>query len=234
MHITGILFDYDGTLVDSIPAHKKTIRKVARKHGIIITDEAFSRYNGMSTKRGFRKIMQEHHVYLGAVKIALELIKAKKNLLNEINMFPETKATLERLNNKYSMAVATSSNKNYLEKTVDRFNLRPYFQALLSANDIKHSKPSPEIFIKAAKRINKQPHECVVIEDSLNGIIAGKRGGMATIALLTTTKKELFVGEATPDLFIKDIAALTTKKIEQAWSKAHIRRQVEEEHGIYQ
>lgn len=228
MRITGIIFDFDGTLIDSIPAHKKVIRKVARRHGIIITDEAFARYNGMSTRVGFTKIMREHHLYFGALKMLMELYKAKQDVLKHLRIFPQTKPALEALNNDYAMAVATSSNRKYLHDALSRFELHNYFQALLSADDVRHAKPSPEIFLKAAQALEKEPEECVVIEDSLNGIIAAKRAGMIAIAVLSSTPKELFVGEAEPDAFIEDLSGLTPARITRAWSKAHVRRQVEE------
>ena len=202
--LTGIIFDFDGTLIDSIPAHMKVLKKIAKRHGMTITNEAFSHYNGMSSTAGFRKIMHEHHLHFSALKIAWELFKAKKDIRNHVSIFPETKACLQRLKG-YDLAVATSSHRDYLNELTRRFGIQHYFSALISASDVRHSKPSPEIFLKAAKQLGKKPEESVVIEDSLNGVIAAKRAGIPVIAILTTTKKELFVGEATPDLFIQTL-----------------------------
>ena len=229
MTITSIIFDYDGTLIDSIPAHKRAIRKVAKKHGIIITEEAFARYNGMSTKEGFGSIMREHHITFGAIRIAWEMRKEKKSIHEHINIYPDTKRTLERLEKRYALAIATSSNKAYLRKTLERFPIKEHFKAFTTANDVRHTKPSPAIFLKAASKLSAEPEACVVIEDSMNGVIAAKRAGMSVIAILTTTDKALFVGEAAPDAFITSLDELTETTIKQAAANAAIRRQTTRE-----
>lgn len=216
--ITGIIFDLDGTLIDSIPAHVDVLKEIAARHDVQITDDAFAHYNGMSSKEGFRKIMHEHHLHFSALKIAWELSRAKGRILEHIAIFPQTKTCLARLKN-YDLAVATSSSRQYLNTILERFSISTNFSAKLSKDDVKHSKPSPELFLKAAKRLGKAPEACVVIEDSLNGVIAAKRAGMRVIALLTTTKKALFIGEATPSLCIKDLAALTPSLITRLGKK---------------
>jgi HAD superfamily hydrolase (TIGR01509 family) len=222
--ITSIIFDLDGTLIDSIPLHKKIFMDIAKKHHVVVTDEAFSRFNGMNTKTVFKKIMREQKLYLRALPIAFDLYFARRHILKKISIFTDTISTLTRLNKKYSMGIATSSSGRYLTKAITKFAFSPYFQAFLSSSNVTHSKPHPDIFLKAAQKLGKEAHVCVVVEDSVNGIIAGKRAGMTVIAVLTTTPKKYFTGEAKPDYFIKHLGELSPKIIEKAEKKACERR----------
>ncbi|MBD3209416.1 HAD family phosphatase [Candidatus Woesearchaeota archaeon] len=229
MTITTIIFDLDGTLIDSVPAHKNVIRGIAAKHGIKITEDDFARFNGMSAYQGFKQVLHKHHLQFGLCRILWERTRARKDIMDNITLYPATTNRLQTLQKHYAMAVATSSSRHYLKKIMKRYSLQDYFSACMAKDDVNRSKPAPDIFLKAAKRMSKSPEQCVVIEDSLNGIIAAKRAGMAAIALLTTTKKALFKSEAAPDLFLKDLSELDKEGISKAESKAYIRRQIEEE-----
>ncbi len=81
------------------------------------------------------------------------------------------------------MALASSSPPEFIDIFVDRFDLRKYFSFLISGEDIKHSKPDPEIFLMCAEKLNVAPEECIVIEDAISGIEAAKRAGMGCIAI---------------------------------------------------
>lgn len=228
MTFGAVIFDFDGTLIDSIPAHREAIRKVAAKHGLIITDEEFAKYNGMEAKEGFKHILEDLGVKLNLLPLLRERAGALAHIYGNVDIYPQTKACLKRLQH-YPLAVATSSSKRYLTTLLKQFDIANSFQVTLSRDDIKEAKPNPEIFIKSAKALGERPESCVVIEDSINGIKAAKRAGMAAIALLTTTNKALFTGEAEPDLFINDLDDLDREALEAAESKAYIRRQLEEQ-----
>lgn len=205
-----ILFDFDGTLINSIDSHLAVILDIAKKNGVSFSKDEFAHYNGMSTKDGFKKMMREKHITFRGwklVKMVYERLRRENEILENISIYPETKPMLEKLQaENYPMCVATSSNRHYLERFVSQFDIRDYFLKGTTIDDVRHAKPAPDIFIVAAKRMKAIPSECVVVEDSVNGIIAAKRAGMKTIAVLQTTKKELFVGEAKPDAIVKGIA----------------------------
>ena len=210
----GIIFDFDGVIIDSIPAHKKNLKKIAEKHNISFEKSDFDTFNGMSTKEGFRRLIKERKLHKKAFWLALDLKFERRNIMKNIKVFPESKKCLLRLKKKYPLAVATSSRRKYLQKNLERFDL-DYFDVHLSKNDVKHAKPDPSIFLRAAEKLGKKPQDCIVIEDALNGIIAAKRAGMKTIALLTTTKKSLFTREAKPDMFIRNLDELNESLIKK-------------------
>lgn len=228
--IQGIIFDFDGTLVDSIPAHKKIVQEIARRHRFTVPDEEFDKYNGMSAKEGLRNMLRDAGKRITpilVIQLLREKAQAQRRIIEETRIYPQTHACLQRLK-EYKLAVATSSERDYLNKLLQKFGMQEHFDALLSKNDIRRAKPAPDIFLKAAAKIGKHPNSCAVIEDSINGIIAAKRAGMASIALLTTTPRELFAGAAEPDLIINNLDELDKEALEKAESKFYIRQQLED------
>ncbi len=115
--ITNILFDLDGTLIDSIDAHLNIIIAIAKKHDVHLSKEEFSHVNGMSTKEGFKKIMREKHIKFRGLKlleIVIDRLRKEKEIEEKIKIYPQTKKMLEQVQKEgYKLAVATSSNKKY-------------------------------------------------------------------------------------------------------------------------
>lgn len=91
--------------------------------------------------------------------------------------------SIKSLSNKYRLAIASSSNMESILHTLKIGNLNEYFEVLYSGEDVEESKPNPEIYIKTARDLNLNPYECIVIEDSYNGIKSAKAAGMTVIAL---------------------------------------------------
>ncbi|MBN1275425.1 HAD family phosphatase [Candidatus Woesearchaeota archaeon] len=237
MTITAIIFDLDGTLVNSIPANYRAAKRAAAKFGIAIDKEDFAHVNGMSTEEGLAWVIKQKG---GGREIDLEAVYAEKRkeqprINEETTIYPYTLPALKRLSQAYTLAIATSGTRPWLDYMQERFGLEQHMRATVTASEVPHSKPDPRIFLQAAERIDKPAEECVVVEDSTNGIIAAKRAGMAAIAILTTTNKALFTGEAAPDLFIKNLGELDQDAIERADSRASIRRQAENDnHSPYE
>lgn len=203
----SIIFDLDGTLINSIPGHRKLIQEVAQTHGFTITEEEFSAGNGMTPEDGLRQIMKQRHLQVDVEQYLKDREDKIKQIYELITLYPDTISTLEKLSS-HTLAVATSSEKEYLDTILKQFSMENYFAVKLSANDVNKAKPSPEIFLQAAKKLVKKPSECIVIEDSVNGIIAGNRAGMKTVCVLSTTPQSWFVEEAKPDWFIHTLSEL--------------------------
>ncbi len=225
MNTTAVIFDFDGTLIDSLPAHRSITRRVLAHHGIGITDEEFARYNGMRAKDGYALLVKDHNVPVSVKTLIKERRKLMSHVMETVTLYPQAPACLERLEN-YTLAVATSSGRSYLDSFIKRFGIGNAFAATVTGTEVKNAKPYPDIFLQAAHKLQTAPDQCVVIEDAPNGVIAAKRAGMIVVALLTTTQKKYFTEEAEPDVFIKDLGELNKTTIKKAEAKAYIRRQL--------
>ena len=185
--IDTVLFDFDGTLVDSEPNYAISDCRTIAHFGGEITLKEHNKYIGIGTKR-FLTVMKEQY-NLSASLREME-IKQKEFYLelarNNTPVFPVMKEILDKLGEKgITMAVASGTPQNLLEELIDQTGLGSYFNLILSSDKVEKSKPAPHVFLKAAEILGKNPENCLVLEDSINGAKAGVNAGMETIALVS-------------------------------------------------
>jgi HAD superfamily hydrolase (TIGR01509 family) len=184
--IKAIIFDMDGVLVDSEPFHVEIVKRQFELNKLLISAEEHHQYMGVASDVMWQDIAKRH-----SLEIAVEELIAQ-NKAESIRYFKEIKEipvmnglvdVLEILSQKrYPMAVASSSFQEIIEIILERTGLRKYFQQVVSSQEAGRSKPEPDVFLLAAKRLKVNPEECLVIEDSANGIKAAKAAGMKCIA----------------------------------------------------
>jgi HAD superfamily hydrolase (TIGR01509 family) len=104
------------------------------------------------------------------------------------------------------MALASSNNKMAVDSIIEKFGLRKYLKVAISGDDVTNGKPDPEIFLKASEKMNIEPHECLVIEDAANGVIAAKAAGMKCIGLQNKNSGNQDLSEA--DLVVNNFNKL--------------------------
>jgi len=218
-----LIFDLDGTLIDSLPGHLKATQAIIARHGGMLTDEEFSSYNGMGMREAAEKFIREKGLDMDVETVLREKDEAHEDIINHVELYQGVKGCLERFKD-LKLAVATSSDRRYLERVMARFKLAEKFEALVRADDVERLKPAPDVFLEAARLVGAEPEECVVVEDAPHGVHGAKAAGMAVIAVLTTTAKEEFTGDAEPDAFIKSLDELDEKSLVKAESKAYKRR----------
>lgn len=184
--IKAIIFDMDGVLVDSEPFHIAIEKRQFELNNILISAEEHNLYMGVASDMMWQEISKKH-----ALEIAVEeLIGQNKTEsirffgeVEEIPVMPGLVDVLEQLTRKgYPMAVASSSFHEVIELILERTGLRKNFQHVVSSQEAGKSKPEPDVFLLAARRLGVQPEDCLVIEDSQNGIKAAKAAGMKCIA----------------------------------------------------
>lgn len=188
----GAIFDLDGVLIDSGPAHKQSWYDLAARESYKMSDDFFYQTFGM---QNFQVIPMLAGKELSSEKID-ELSDWKEQRYREI--FADTIKLAdgaERLFNElraegFSLAIGSSTPKENLEFVMDKLKIEKHFDAIVCMRDVKRGKPAPDTFLLAAKKLSLKPQDCVVIEDSLPGIEAGKAAGMLVIALTTTRKRE--------------------------------------------
>jgi HAD superfamily hydrolase (TIGR01509 family) len=189
---SAVIFDMDGVIVDSEPRHEKAFLEIfdrlgyGQTHGIHFPD-----YIGRSDKAVWLDFIANHkpsYTYedLTAMKQNrfLEILRAEQPIFDGL---PELVA---KLNVKYPLAVASGSLHPVIDEVLVLKNLRSFFSAVVSSQDVAKGKPAPDIFLRAADLIKKKPAECVVIEDSVAGVEAGRAAGMQVIAITNSFAAE--------------------------------------------
>ncbi|MCX2742812.1 HAD family phosphatase [Mangrovivirga sp. M17] len=191
--IKAVLFDMDGVMVDSNPYHRRAWPIYGKKIGLEINEELMEKHvyghtNHDALENLFNKKLDKTLTNkLGEEKEAIyrDLIKADLKPVDGLIDF------IKFLKEKdIKMAVASSAPRSNIDFILDSFNIRSAFKVIVDGNMVKSGKPNPEIFLKAAEMLGYSSAECLVIEDSLAGVEAGRRAGMPTAGITTTHSKE--------------------------------------------
>lgn len=179
----AIIFDLDGVICHTDEYHYQAWKAMADSMGIYFDREINNRLRGVSRMASLEIILEK---YTGALSQAEkeELAEQKNEQYKEslknmsaANLSAEVKDTLGTLRQRgYKLAIGSSSkNARFI---LQQLGLGSFFDAISDGNNITHSKPDPEVFVKAAQMLCIAPEDCLVVEDAVSGAIAGKRGGM--------------------------------------------------------
>ncbi|MBA4860591.1 HAD family phosphatase [Streptomyces sp. PSKA54] len=183
---TSVIFDLDGTLVDSEPNYFEAGRHVLAQHGITgFTWEDHQQYVGIGTQETLA--LWKERFGLGA---PLDELLAEKNRryleLARVStpVYPEMRKFVERLHDAgVQMAVASGSSREAIEAILSSAGLATLLPVVVSADEVAHGKPAPDVFLEAARRIGAEPADCVVVEDAAPGAAAAHAAGMRCIAI---------------------------------------------------
>ncbi len=207
-----IIFDMDGTLVDNLAYHHQAFRIFAEKYNIPVTQEFLVKINGMSNEKIMKLIFGDISAQQAACyseekeQMYREIYAPHAQTIN--GLLPLLDSLLAEKN--VTLAIGSSAPQKNIDFILDTLNLRHYFSVIVGEKDVTEAKPSPEIFLTAAKIAGIKPHDCLVIEDSLNGIIAARRAEMKVVGITTFhTAEEL----SHTDWVIKDYTELTIDKL---------------------
>lgn len=184
----AIIFDLDGVLVFTDHYHYLAWKHLADEEGISFDESVNNRLRGVSRMDSLAIVLERaNRVYSNDEKLALADRKNKyyQAYLREMtpqNVAPATLSTLQELKRRgYELAVGSSSkNAKFILKQV---GLDSFFNVVIDGNAITHSKPNPEVFLKAASSLGVMPSSCVVMEDARAGISSGLAGGFDTIGI---------------------------------------------------
>lgn len=185
-NIKTVIFDMDGVLFDTEKVYLDVWTRVCEKYGYKMTKEIYSKVIATgreNVKRVFKEEFGEN------IPIEEMYIEKDKELKIELDKnIPVKDGAYELItylkNENYNLALATSASKERMQKQLNKSNFKNMFDELVCRDEVKETKPNPEIFLKAADKLGVDPKECIVIEDSLAGIKAAYKGNMIPIHVI--------------------------------------------------
>ena len=210
----GVIFDWDGVILDSSGFHAMSWEILAEERGLPLPEGHFEKGFGLRNETIIPKILKWASEPEEVAELAFAKEEAYRSLIrkNGIEPLPGVKFLLKSLENGgHRFAVGSSTPKENLICAMELLGYQDTFQAILSGDDVTQGKPNPEVFLKAAKAIHCEPSNCVVFEDALPGIEAAKAGGMKVVGVATTNSLEEI---AHADLAVESLEEITLDRLQ--------------------
>lgn len=182
-----IIFDLDGVLVDSEMIYYRITRILFNQLKIDVSIEEHNSFVGISANKMW-KYIKERYFLAQSVDELIDLeINLKYILLRKTNLKPieGVQNLLSYLKEKQiKIAIATSNHRDNVNIILNKLQIIEYFDLIITGDQVSNGKPEPDIFMLAAKKLAANPTNCIVIEDSTNGVIAAKKAGMKCIGFV--------------------------------------------------
>ncbi len=180
----GAIFDMDGLLVDSEKLYQRIWIDQADERGIELSPDFVKEVSGTNGVLRENIINKHFHTDEGKAIVAENLKRGKEELQKHVPLKTGVREILKFFHDQgIRMAVASSNYEDQIRSNLERSGISPYFDAIVSGCEITHGKPAPDIFLKAAEKLELDPHDCYVFEDSLNGIRAAHTAGCAPVMI---------------------------------------------------
>ena len=212
-----IIFDMDGVLVDSIPFHYKSLRKLFAGYGIKYSFDEYKRHD--ITAGAMNVIPRVFRAHGGNPANIQDALKKKNRLsLNvQIPLFPGVLELIKNLKKKgYTLAVASGGTRYFVTRRLKKNRIYKYFDFIITGDDHVRKKPHPGIYLKTAKEFKVHPADCVVIEDSYDGVLAAKRAGMKVIGHKVPIEEQDL---SRADFAVDSMTDINLKLILKVWKK---------------
>ncbi|MGW5847618.1 HAD family hydrolase [Streptomyces sp. NPDC055254] len=184
--MTSVIFDLDGTLVDSEPNYYESGRRTLERHGVPdFSWEQHSRFIGIGTRETLEILKERYGIPAPVEQLLAEQNAAYLELARTgTEAYPRMRAFVERLHAEgVPMAVASGSSREAIHAVLAGTGLDALLTTVVSAEEVARGKPAPDVFLEAARRLGAEPAECVVVEDAVPGALAARAAGMRCVAV---------------------------------------------------
>ncbi len=199
-YFDAIIFDHDGTLVDSESPDFEACKMLSAEHGFTLTleywaEKVVGRMDGYDIM--FEEIIKTSHNGITPADLWPRLREFWKITQEDVKLMPGVSSLLPQLQKAgYLLGVATASDRDWATRWLSQFNLLPYFQVIANSDDVTYNKPAPDVYLFAAARLGVKPERCLVFEDSIPGMQSAKAAEMTVIAVPSHVTKSLDFNQA--------------------------------------
>lgn len=217
MQHKAVIFDMDGLLIDSEPLWEEAGSETLKEFGKVLTQEQYSSSTGLRTEEWIKHWFHFFDIPMnGAAKATDTIIqKAIDKIAAKAEPMPGVDYILHFFReNNFQIALASSSPMELIDVVVDKLNIRSQFLVFTSAQHLAFGKPHPEVFLNCANELGRLPTECIVFEDSFNGMIAAKAARMKCVVVPSAVDHAQLKWNAA-DLILPGLQHFTRKHLEK-------------------
>lgn len=212
------IFDLDGVIVDSEPIYMKVENGVYKMIGINVPLEKHMKFVGATGEYMWSHLVKEYNLSYSVEELC-DIVK--KNyyhfITHNVNGVIPIKGVSEFIKDLYDngieLSVASSSPLNVIEYVIQKLNLDKYFKEIITGDYVEKSKPEPDVFLYALRKVNKEANECVIVEDSHNGVLAANRAGIKVIGFRNPNSGNQDLSSA--DMIIDSFNDINYEKVKQ-------------------
>jgi HAD superfamily hydrolase (TIGR01509 family) len=211
----GVVFDFDGVLVDTEPLHLAAFQAVLGSRGLPLGErEYYDLFLGFDDAGTFREYERIHHVTIDDIPgLMQQKTEAFIASLQHDNVFYDGSVdTVRRLGDSFPLAIASGSRRDEILTILKAAGLADAFIAIVSADDVVRSKPFPDAYVAAAAALGFEPRRCLAIEDSPGGLGAARAAGLRTVGVLTTSSRSAL---ADADHIVDRVSDVTAELVRQ-------------------
>jgi HAD superfamily hydrolase (TIGR01509 family) len=184
VNVQAVVFDLDGVLLDSEQIWDEIREQLARERGGNWTDTAQQDMMGMSSPEWSRYMHERVGLPESPDETNAEVVRRlQERYAEHLPLLPGAVEAVRRLAARWPLGLATSSNRPVIETVLDAAQLRPFFAATVSSEEVARGKPAPDVYLEAARRLGVDPRLAAAIEDSYNGIRSARAAGMRVVAI---------------------------------------------------
>jgi HAD superfamily hydrolase (TIGR01509 family) len=182
--VEAVVFDLDGVIVDSEELWDEVRERYVRERGGRYDADAQRAMMGMSSKEWSRFIHEQLGVEASPAEINADVVGLMIARYHEhLPLVPGAREAVERMAAAFPLAIASSSNRPLIAVVLELAQLNWLFRATVSSEEVARGKPTPDVYLEAARRLGVEPHRCAAVEDSHSGIASAKAAGMRVVAI---------------------------------------------------